>query len=143
MEKKEEVIAIINTPDISGEAKKHRIKSLDGGRTWQKMLKEIYPHLRSARYLSVYYDSTGDNAVEVINKANQLIHEERYAEAYEWAMVVKTDMRAYNTIGVALMGMGRFNEAIQWFEQAVQSNHPSAQQNIDAIYNEYGKNVKL
>ena len=58
-------------------------------------------------------------------------------------MVVKTDMRAYNTIGVALMGMGRFDEAIQWFEQAVQSNCPSAQQNIDAIYNEYGKNIKL
>ena len=143
IERKEEVIAIINNPDISGEAKKYRIKSLDGGRTWQKMLKEIYPHLRSARYLSVYYDSTGDNAVEVINKANRLIDKKLYTQAYELAMVVKTDIRAYNTIGVALMGMGRFDEAIQWFEQAVQSNCPSAQQNIDAIYNEYGKNIKL
>lgn len=143
MDRKDEIIAIINNPDLSGEAKKYRIKSMDGGRTWQKMLKEIYPHLRSARYLSVYYDSTGDNAVEVINEANRLIDEKRHTEAYELAMMVKTDMRAYNTIGVALMGMGRFNEAIQWFEQAVQSNCPSAQQNIDAIYNEYGKDVKL
>ena len=143
MDRKDEVIAIINNPDLNGESKKIRIKSMDDGHTWQKMLKEIYPHLRSARYLSVYYDSTGDNAVEVINEANRLIDEKRYIEAYELAMMVKTDMRAYNTIGVSLMGMGKFNEAIQWFEKAAQNNCPSAQQNIDAIYNEYGKDVKL
>ena len=143
LDRKDEVIAIISDVNLHDEAKKQKIKDLDGGHTWQKMLKEIYPHLRSARYLSVYYDSTGDNAVEIINKANQLIDEKRYAEAYELAMVVKTDMRAYNTIGVALMGMGRFNEAIQWFEKAVQNNCPSAQKNIEAIYNEYGKDVKL
>ena len=143
MDNKDEIIAIINNDNLNGEAKKYRIKSMDGGRTWQKMLKEIYPHLRSARYLSVYYDSTEDNAVGVINDANRLIDEKRYTEAYELAMMVKTDMRAYNTIGVALMGMGRFGEAIQWFEKAVQSHCPSAQQNIDAIYNEYGKDMKL
>lgn len=143
MERKDEVIAIINDTDISGESKKYYIKNMDNGLTWQKMLKEIYPHLRSARYLSVFYDSTSDNAVEIINKANQLIDEKRYTEAYELTMMVKTDMRAYNTIGVALMGMGQFGEAIQWFEKAVQNNCPSAQKNIDAIYNEYGKDMKL
>lgn len=143
MARKDEVIAIINNDNLKGEAKKYKIKSMDGGHIWQKMLKEIYPHLRSARYLSVYYDSTGDNAVEIINGANRLIDEGRYAEAYEQAMTVSSDMRAYNTIGVALMGMGQFGEAIQWFEKAVQHNCPSAQQNIDAIYNEYGKEMKL
>lgn len=143
MDRKDEVIAIIDDTNLTGEAKKMKIKSMDGGHTWQKMLKEIYPHLRSARYLSVYYDSTGDNAVEIINGANRLIEEKRYAEAYEQLMSVSTDMRAYNTIGVALMGMGEFGKAIQWFEKAVQSNCPSAQQNINAIYNEYGKDIKL
>ena len=143
MEKKDEIIAIISNDKLKGETKKNRIKGMDGGRTWQKMLKEIYPHLRSARYLAIYYDSTDDNAVEIINEANQLISEKRYEEAYKRVMSVATDMRAYNTIGVALMGMGKFGEAIQWFEKAVQSNCPSAQQNIDAIYNEYGKDMKL
>ena len=143
MDRKDEVIAIIDDTNLTGEAKKTKIKSMDDGHTWQKMLKEIYPHLRSARYLSVYYDSTGDNAVEIINGANRLIEEKRYAEAYEQLMIVSTDMRAYNTIGVALMGMGEFGKAIQWFEKAVQSNCPSAQQNINAIYNEYGKDIKL
>lgn len=50
MDRKEEVIAIIDDADLKGEAKKLKIKNMDGGRTWQKMLEEIYPHLRSARY---------------------------------------------------------------------------------------------
>ena len=119
----------------SGKAK---IKNMDAGRTWQKMLEEIYPHLRSARYLSVYYDSTNDNAVEIINGANALINEGRYAEAYDMVMSVKTDMRAYNTIGVALMGQGYLEEAVEWFKKAVENNCPSAQQNIDSINAEYG-----
>lgn len=139
MDKKDEVIAIIDDASLLGEAKKSAIKKMDGGRIWQKMLKEIYPHLRSARYLSVYYDSTDDNAVEVINKANSLIREKRFTEAYDLVMTVSTDMRAYNTIGVALMGQGRLEEAIQWFEKAVDSNNcHSALQNINAIKAEYG-----
>ncbi len=138
MDRKDEVIAIIDDANLSGEAKKRKIKDMDKGQTWQKMLREIYPHLRSARYLSVYYDSTGDNAVEIINGANQLIGEGRYAEAYDQVMTVKSDMRAYNTIGVALMGQGRLTEAISWFEKALESNCPVAQQNIDAIHAEYG-----
>ena len=138
MARKEDVIAIIDDTNLKGEAKKLKIKNMDGGHTWQKMLNEIYPHLRSARYLSVYYDSTNDNAVDVINRANALIGEGRYAEAYDLAMSVKTDMRAYNTIGVALMGQGFLEEAVEWFKKAVENNCPSAQQNIDSINAEYG-----
>ncbi len=138
MDRKDEVIAIIDDTTLKGEDKKAKIKNMDGGRTWAKMLREIYPHLRSARYLSVYYDSTNDNAVETINQANRLVRESRYAEAYELAMDVKNDMRAYNTIGAALMGQGRFEDALPWFKKAIDSNCPSAQQNIDAINAEYG-----
>ena len=138
IEEKDEVIAIIDDYNLQGEAKKSKIRAMNDGRTWNKMLKKIYPHLRSARYLSVYYDSTNDNAVEIINKANQMIRDAQYAEAYKQAMTVSTDMRAYNTIGVALMGMGNFEEAIMWLRKAVDSNSPSAQQNIDAINAEYG-----
>ena len=138
MDRKDDVIAIIDDTNLKGEAKKAKIKNMDAGRTWQKMLEEIYPHLRSARYLSVYYDSTNDNAVEIINGANALINEGRYAEAYDMVMSVKTDMRAYNTIGVALMGQGYLEEAVEWFKKAVENNCPSAQQNIDSINAEYG-----
>lgn len=137
MPERDQVIAIIDDKDIPNERKKLRIEELDYGWVWKKMLDEIYPHLRSSRYLSIYYDSTDDKAVETINSANALVREGKYQEAYDLAMTVKDDMRAHNTIGVALMMQGQFEEAMPWFEKAVEGNSPSAQANIDAINAEY------
>lgn len=135
MEERHTVIGIIDS-ELSGEEKKKAIKALDKGRVWQKMLEEIYPHLRCARYLAVYYDSTDDKAVDIINEANELIREGKYAEALEHVKPVDDDMRAYNTIGVALMMQKEFEKAMPWFEKALE-NCPSAQKNIDAINAEY------
>lgn len=137
MEGKERVIEIIDDQTIPNEQKKNKIKWMDNGKTWKKMLDEIYPHLRCARYLAVYYDSTNDKAVEIINEANDLIREGKYAEAYEHVKPVDDDMRAYNTVGVALMMQGEFEKAMPWLEKALAGNCPQAQYNIDAINAEY------
>ena len=132
IEEKDQVVEIIDM-DLSDEEKKSRIKAIDKGRVWQKMLKEVYPHLRCARYLAVYYDSTQDEAVDMINLANQMIREGNYAGAYETVEPYSDDLRAYNTIGTALMMQGRFEEALPWLQKAVENNTPSAQENIDLI----------
>lgn len=137
LSKRDAVIAIIDDEDIPNNLKKQQIKALDQGQTWQQMLKEIYPHLRSARYLAIYYDSTDDSAIEIINAAHQLIREGRYQEAFDHLAPVKEDMRAFNAIGVALMMQLKFEEAMPWFERAIAGNCPSAQSNIDAINKEY------
>ena len=46
-------------------------------------------------------------------------------------------MRAYNTIGVALMMQLKFEEAMEWFNKAIEGNCPEAHQNIGAIRDEY------
>ena len=137
MPERDTVVAIIDNSELTGEQKKWRIKTLNDKKVWKQMLDEIYPHLRSARYLAVYYDSTDDKAVDVINAANAMIREGRYAEAYEHVKPVSDDMRAYNTVGVALMMQGQFEEAMPWFVKALEGNCPTAQQNIDAITAEY------
>lgn len=137
LEQKERVLQIIDDENIPGELKKDKIRWIDRAKTWKQMLNDIYPHLRCARYLAVYYDSTNDEAVDIINQANQLIREGKYAEAYEHIKPVDNDMRAYNTVGVALMMQGEFEKAMPWFEKALEANTPSAQQNIDAINAEY------
>lgn len=137
MKEKDQVIAVIDDESLTGEQKKLKIWAMNKGRVWNKMLKEIYPHLRSSRYLSIYYDSTDDKAVETVNQANALVREGKFTEGYELAMTVQEDMRAHNTIGVALMLQGRFEEAMPWFEKALEGNCPSAQKNIDAINAEY------
>ena len=137
MSAKDDVISVISDTTLNEVQKKSRIKAMDGGRVWNDMLKNIYPHLRSARYLAVFYDSTDDKAVEIINSANALIREGRYSQAYDLAMTEKDDMRAFNTIGVALMMQAKFEEAMPWFEKALEAGSQSAQSNIDAINAEY------
>ena len=110
---------------------------MDGGKVWKKMLDQVYPHLRCARYLAVFYDSTDDHAVEHINQANALIREGKPAEAYGLLSNASDDMRAFNSIGVSLMMQGRFEEAMPWLEKALEGNCPSAQKNIDAIKAEW------
>ena len=129
---KQQVVEIIDM-DLPDEDKKIRIKAIDNGKVWKKMLDEVYPHLRCARYLAVYYDSTQDDAVDLINHANQLIREGKYAEAYELAKPFDDDFRAFNTLGVALMMQGEFEKALPWLEKALENESKEAQGNIDII----------
>lgn len=129
---KDQILEIIGM-DLPDEEKKQMLKTLDKGKVWKKMLDEVYPHLRCARYLAVFYDSTQDEAVDMINAANDMIREGKYAEAYETVKPYGDDLRAYNTIGVALMMQGKFEEALPWLEKAVDSNTASAQMNINKI----------
>ena len=137
LEGRDEIIKIIDNNERSGEEKKREIRKIDEGKTWNHMLEDIYPHLRCARYLAVYYDSTDDRLVEVVKQANQFIKEGRYEDAYGLVIDHKDDARAANTIGVALMMQKKFEEAMPWFRKALEENCPSAQKNIDAINAEY------
>lgn len=126
------IVEVIDS-DLAAEPKKAALKALDGGRIYRKMLQEVYPHLRCARYLAVYYDSTNDEAVDAVNEANQLIRDGQYAQAHERVQAYADDFRAFNTIGVALMMQGRFEEAMPWLQKALEHDFRDAQRNIDAI----------
>ena len=133
VDRKDEVIAVIDNVKLSNAKKKAAIKAMDGGKVWKEMLEQIYPYLRCTRYQAVYYESTVDKAAETINKANGLIREGKYAEAQKEIETVQEDDRSYNTAGVALMMQKRFEEALPWFRKALEAGSPSAQENIDAV----------
>lgn len=137
MKEKDQVIAIIDDENIPNERKKLKIEAIDNGWVWHRMLKEIYPHLRSARYLAVYYDSTEDELVDVVNRTNRMIDEGRYEDAYDLAIKYKDDPRASGSIGLSLMMQKKFEEAMPWLQKALEDGCPSAQKNIDAITAEY------
>ena len=141
IEERDSVKAIIDSP-LPDEEKKSAIKDLNGGKVWKQMLEQVYPHLRCARYLAVFYDSTDDQAVEHINEANAMIREGQYEQAYEVLLKVGDDMRAYNSIGVALMMQKKFEEALPWLEKALQGNCPSAEKNIVAIKTELDREAR-
>lgn len=137
MQGKDDVIALIDRTDLTEEAKKREIKKLDQGKVWEMMLKEIYPKLRCARYLAVYYDSTDDAEGKAIREANEKISAGEYAAAYEILQKVRENARAFNSIGVSLMMQGKFEEAMPWFEKAMKNGCRAAEKNIDAINAEY------
>lgn len=137
VEEKDEIIKIIDNKRLSGEAKKREIKKLNDGKAWAQMLKDIYPHLRCARYLAVYYDSTTDALADLLKAVGQTIAEGRYEAAYGRLIEYKDDERAANAIGVTLMMQKKFEEAMPWFEKAVATGCEAAQKNIETIEAEY------
>ena len=137
VEEKDEIIKIIDNDRLSGEAKKREIRKLNGGKAWEHMLKDIYPHLRSARYLAVYYDSTTDALADLLKEAAVWIAEGRYEETYEKLVRYQDDERAANAIGVTLMLQKKFEDAMPWFEKALATGCEAARKNIDAINAEY------
>ena len=137
MDNKDEVIEIIDNSQLTSEAKKNAIQALHDGKVWDSMLSEIYPKLRSARYLAVYYDSSTDALAEVIKQANNLIAEGKYSEAYEMVIAYKDDPRASGTIGLVLMMQKQFEQAMPWLEKALEGGCQAAQKNIESIQAEY------
>ena len=105
----------------SGEARKRALRKLDGGRPYAYLLRHYYPELRNACYIALYYDVLGDRAADAVNAANADIRAGRYAEALERLEPYRTDERAWNPIGVCCMMLEREEEAIEWFEKAVEA----------------------
>lgn len=131
-QEKQQIVEVIDS-DLQAEPKKAALKALNGGESYKKMLAEVYPHLRCARYLAVYYDSTSDEAVDAVAEANDLIRAGKPAEAYARLEPYRDDFRTFNSIGVALMMQGEFEKAVPWFDKALQNDFRDAQKNIDAI----------
>ncbi len=137
IDNRDTLLAIIDRTDLTNNQKKNEIRALDNGKTWTRLIREIYPRLRSSKYVSVYYDSSNDHAIQTINEANEMIRQGNYAEAMAHVEPVKDDARAHNTLGVALMMQGKFEEAMPWFEKAREFNCEKAAANMQAIQLEY------
>lgn len=125
---KDAVLEIIDTK--SGEDRKNALKRLNNGTTYRYLLKNFYPQLRKACYIAVYYDELADVAAADINKANELIRNNQPEEALELLWGHKADSRAWNSIGASLLLLERTDEAIEWFEKAIDNGSQEATENI-------------
>ena len=125
---REAVLEIIDTQ--SGEARKRALKQLSYGATYSYMLKNFYPQLRKACYIAVYYDELADVAAADINRANQLIRDGNPAQALEILQRHEADSRAWNSLGASMILLERVEEAIYWFEKAIEVGSAEASENI-------------
>lgn len=124
---KKKIIDIIDSD--KGAARKLELRALDSGKIFNRMLKEVYPHLRTALYLTVYYGNSDDRAVDQINLANALIRKGEYAKAMETIAPYSEDFRAYNTYAVVLMMNRKYEKALEYLEKAIAEGSEEAKLN--------------
>lgn len=130
---KDKVLRVLDDKSLTSDQRKSKLKAIDGGRPYRDMLRTVYPALRSACYIAVYYDLMHDEAADAINSAVALVRQGKYAEALDTVKPYADDPRAYNTIGVCHMMTENETEAISWFHKAVKAGDRQAEDNLRQI----------
>ena len=131
MRYKNEIVHIItNTPP---ENRNEQLKQLGGGRPYQSMYDVLFPQLRDACHISVWYAETKDTAAETINNAIGMIKNMLYDEALKELRTVEHDRRSWNVAGTCYLLMGDYPNARIWLERAAEAGDKEAEKNLKLI----------
>lgn len=123
-----EVLDIID--NVPQEQRQTKLKTLAGGRPYRSMLDVLYPQLRDACYISVWFSEKGDEAARQINAAVEDINAGRYDAALEKLMEYKDDSRAWNALGSVNVLTENLKDARKWFEKAAEAGDADAAKNL-------------
>lgn len=126
-----EVLDIID--NVPQEKRQARLKALASGRPYKSMLDVLYPQLRDACYISVWFSEKDDTVAREVNAAVGEINAGRYAEALERLMAHKDDPRTWNAIGSVKVLTEDLKDAQKWFGKAAEAGDPDAAQNLARI----------
>lgn len=123
-----EILDIID--NVPQEQRQARLKALAGGRPYKSMLDVLYPQLRDACYISVWFSEKDDEAARQINAAVEDINAGRYDAALEKLMEYKDDSRAWNALGSVNVLTENLKDARKWFEKAAEAGDADAAKNL-------------
>lgn len=128
---KEQILDIItNTPEAQRNAK---LRALAGGRPYQSMVDLLYPQLRDACYINIWYNEVSDPNVQTINKAITALKEGKYQQSFDILQPISYDVRTWNPIGVCYELMGNMSKAVQWYKKAADKGDTQAEQNLERL----------
>lgn len=132
IEGRDQLLDIIdNTPDP--DLRERRMKALNGGKTYAYLKDNVLRDQRNSGYIRIYYDYVPDTAAATINRASELLREEKYAEALELLNTVKDDHRSLNARGVALYMTGSHEEGIAAIRRAAALGNEQAKNNLKQL----------
>ena len=132
IEGRDQLLNIIDT-EKNPDERERKMKRLNGGKTYKYLKDNVLSDQRNSGYIRVYYDYVPDSAAAVINRASELLREERYTEALTMLRTVESDERAQNALGVALYMTGDKQEALCRFRRAAASGNEDARRNIEQL----------
>lgn len=126
---RERLLQIIDqTPDR--DKAERLIRQLDGGRTYNYLLKHILYDQRNSGYIRIYYEYKPDPVATHLNEAIQLVKDGKAAEGLEALQQYKDDPRAWNAIALAHYDLGHTAEAKQWLRKAADQGNATAADNL-------------
>lgn len=96
---RDEMLRIIDS-EADPARRERRLKQLAGGKAYAHLRDRVLSDQRNSGYLRIYYDYVPDKAAADINRAIDLIHAERYAEALRLLLPHKADPRAKDALEV-------------------------------------------
>ena len=129
---REQLLSIIdNEPNL--DKREAKIKALDRGKAFAYLKSNVLSDQRNSGYLRIYYDYVPDQAAATINKASNLLRQEKYEEALTLLRTVQSDQRAQNALGVALYMTGHKDEALRCFETAAANGNAQAKTNLQQL----------
>ena len=131
MRYKDDIINIITRQPA--EKRNNLLRQLDGGRPYQSIYDVLYPQLRDACYINVWYSEKADEAAEIINNAISLIATLHYDEALTKLFTVEQDPRSWNAIGTCYILQGDYSKARIWLQKAVETGNKEAEKNLELI----------
>lgn len=77
---REEILRIIDNVPVK-KGRELELMKLSGGRPYLYMLEHMFPELRNAAFIKVYYENVPDPAAEALATGAALVSQGRYAEA--------------------------------------------------------------
>ena len=144
-EEKDAIVAVIDSD--KGVARKDMLKKINYGETYLRMIDLVYPHLRCARYLAVYYSEKDTKAVEAILRANELVRKGDANGALKELEPFRDDYRTLQTAAVAEAMNGQYEKAIEMMTEVLSSGDKAAQDaaqaNIAALKAELDHEAKM
>lgn len=128
---RDEVLDIID--NVPQEKRQAKLKALAGGRPYRSMLDVMYPQLRDACYIRVWFSEKEDVVAREVNTAVGEIKAGKYAEALDRLMAHKDDPRTWNAIGSIKVLTEDLKDAQKWFAKAAKAGDPDAAKNLAQI----------
>lgn len=123
--------AVVQILDSVPEAQRNEaLMRLNGGKVYQSMLDVLYPRLRDACYINVWYTERTDRVVNIIQRAREAMNRRAYEEALGLMVPIEGDARSLNPRAVCYYNMGNTEEAIRLWRQAAEQGDEDARQNL-------------
>lgn len=130
---REEILRIIDNVPIK-QGRELQLMELAGGRPYLYMLEHMFPNLRNAAFIKVYYENIPDQGSEALSQGASLVAQGLYREAIEVLSVATPGSERDFLEGSAWLFLGDVAAAEPLLERAAACGETEAQNLLEQLH---------